>query len=168
MVFECLFLKGLNADGALAGLLRAEGVDVHSLEREYPIRVLNRCVDVTCAHLYPDLPIEDARLRLGRSFVQGFVQTLMGRVVAAGLPMLGPVRYLKRFPDHVLLDDSPLKVALVQLGERTFRMEFRNDFQVMSGFMSGVLLEWLKLARAEATITSERHSPMSFDLHITW
>ncbi|MFP2907598.1 DUF2378 family protein [Pyxidicoccus sp. 3LFB2] len=167
-VFEDLYLRGLHADGALANLLRAEGVELRSLDAEYPIRVVNRCLDVTCEYLYPDLPIEDARLRLGRIFVQGFVQTLMGRVVAAGLPMLGPVRYLKRFPDHVLMDGSPLRVTLVELGERTFRMEFRNEFQVQSGFMSGVLLEWLKLARAEATITTERHSPMSFDLHITW
>jgi uncharacterized protein (TIGR02265 family) len=167
-VFDCLFIKGLRADGALAELLRAEGVELRSLNAEYPIRVLNRCVDATCAHLYPDLELEDARLRLGRSFVQGFVQTLLGKAVAVGLPMLGPVRYLKRFPDNVLMDDSPLRVSLVQLGERTFRMEFRNEFQVLSGFMSGVLLEWLKLARAEATITTERHSPMSFDLHISW
>ncbi len=167
-VFECLFVRGLNADGALAELLLAEGVNLRDLEREYPIRVLNRCLDLTCAQLYPDLPVEDARERLGRAFVQGFVTTLMGRAVAAGLPLLGPVRYLRRFPDHVRLDDSPLRVTLVQLGERSFRMEFRNDFQVMSGFMSGVLLEWLKLTRVEATIATERQSPMSFDLHITW
>jgi uncharacterized protein (TIGR02265 family) len=167
-VFDFLFIKGLRADGALVELLRAEGVELRSLKPEYPIGVLNRCVDATCALLHPDLELEDARLRLGRIFVQGFVQSLMGKVVAAGLPLLGPVRYLKRFPDHVLMDGSPLRVQLVQLGERTFRMEFRNEFHVLSGFMSGVLLEWLKLARAEATITTERHSPMSFDLHISW
>ncbi|QSQ22381.1 DUF2378 family protein [Pyxidicoccus parkwayensis] len=167
-MFETLFVKGLRAEGVLADLLLAEGVDVRDLETEYPIRVLNRCVDVACGHLFPDLPLEDARLRVGRSFVQGFVQTLMGRVVAAGLPMLGPVRYLKRFPDHVLMDGSPLRVTLVQVGERSFRMEFRNEFLVMSGFMTGVLQEWLKLTHTEATITTERHSPMSFDLHIAW
>ena len=32
--------------------------------------------------LYPDLPLADARLRMGRIFVQGFIQTLLGRVVA--------------------------------------------------------------------------------------
>ena len=141
---------------ALGGDGRLGARQLQSLESEYPIRVLNRCVDVTCAHLYPDLEIEDARLRLGRSFVQGFVTTLLGRAVAVGLPMLGPVRYIKRFPDHVLMDGSPLRVTLVQLGERTFRMEFRNEFLVLSGFMAGLLLEWLKFHAFGAQQARER------------
>lgn len=168
MVFESLFVQGLRADGMLADLLRAEGVDVRNLKMEYPSRVLTQCVDVACAYLYPDLPLADARLRMGRIFVQGFIQTLLGRVVAVGMPMLGPVRYLKRFPDHLRMDSSPVRVMPVQVGERAFRMEFRNEVQVPPEFISGILLEGLKLARAEATITAEPLSPMSFDLHITW
>ena len=168
MLFEGLFIKGLRADATLTGLLLAEGVDLRHLRMEYPVRVLNRCVDVTCGYLYPDLPIEEARARLGRIFVRGFSEMLLGKVVVVSLPLLGPVRYLKRFPDHVRMDSSPLRVLPVQVGERAFRMEFRNEVQVTSGFMTGVLLEGMTLARAEATITAERHSPMSFDLHITW
>lgn len=168
MIFESLFVKGLHADGVLADLLLAEGVDVRALKMEYPIRVLNRCVDAACGHLYPDMPIEDARRHLGRVFVQGFGQMLLGRVVLVALPVLGPVRYLKRLPDHLRMDSSPLRVMPVQVGERAFRMEFRNEVQVTPDFMSGVLLEALRLTRTEATITIERHSPLSFDLHITW
>jgi uncharacterized protein (TIGR02265 family) len=166
--FDCLFVRGLKADRALSELLMVEGVDLRDLKREYPIRVMNRCVDVTCAHLFPDLPREEARQRLGRTFVQGFITTLLGRAVAAGLPLLGPVRFLKRLPDRLRMDSTPMKVTLVELGERSFRMEFRNEYPVMAGFMSGVILEWLKLTRAEATLTAEHHSPMSFDLHIRW
>lgn len=165
---ESLFVQGLRVDGALAEALRAEGVNVRALKGEYPLRVLNRCVDLACEHLYPDQPLESARRQLGRIFVQGFTQTLLGRVVVVGLPMLGPVRYLKRFPDHLRSDSSQLRVLSVQVGERAFRLEFRNEVLVMPEFMAGVLLEWLKLARTEAALTIERHSPMSFDLHITW
>ncbi|MBZ4418069.1 DUF2378 family protein [Myxococcus sp. RHST-1-4] len=168
MIFESLFVQGLRADGAFAEALLAEGVDVRALKLEYPMRVLNRCVDLARQHLYPDLPEEAAQRHLGRVFVQGFTQTLLGRVVVVGMPMLGPVRYLKRFPDHLRLDSSPLRVLPVQVGERAFRMEFRNEALVRPDFLAGVLLEGLKLARAEAAITVERHSLLSFDLHITW
>jgi uncharacterized protein (TIGR02265 family) len=168
MIFEGLFVHGLHVDGELAEALRAEGVDVRALKLEYPMRVLNRCVDLAHQHLYPGLSEDEAQRRLGRIFVQGFAQTLLGRVVVVGMPMLGPVRYLKRFPDHLRLDSSPLRVLPVQVGERAFRMEFRNEGLVRPEFMAGVLLEGLRLARTEANITVERHSLLSFDLHITW
>lgn len=168
MLFESLFIHGLKAEGALVEVLRAEGVDLRALKLEYPMRVFNRCVDRAGAHVYPGLPAEAARRQLGRVFIQGFAQTLLGKVVAVGMPLLGPVRYLKRFQDHLHMDSSPLRVTPVQVGERAFRMEFRNGVEATPDFMAGLLEEGLRYTRTEARIVPERLGPMSFDLHITW
>jgi uncharacterized protein (TIGR02265 family) len=168
MLFESLFIHGLRADAALAAQLRAEGVDLAALKLEYPVRVFNRCVERAGAHVYPGLPVEEARRQLGRVFIEGFAQTLLGKVVAVGMPLLGPVRYLKRFQDHLHMDSSPLRVTPVQLSERAFRMEFRNGVEVTPHFMAGLLEAGLRFTRTEARVVAEELSPMSFDLHITW
>ncbi|NMO19767.1 DUF2378 family protein [Pyxidicoccus fallax] len=168
VMFEALFLHGVRATEALEEAMRAEGVDLRALKPEYPWVTYNRCVDLTWKHLFPDLSAEQGRRELGRAFVRGFTRTLLGGAVVAGQPVLGPARYLKRFPDHLRLDSSRLRVTPIQVGERAFRMEFRNEIPVTPDFMVGVLEEGLRLTRTEANFTVERHSPMSFDLHIAW
>jgi uncharacterized protein (TIGR02265 family) len=167
-LFEGLLVHGLPRNEAFEQEMRQAGFDRDDLLPQYPLRLFRQCLDIACRHFYPGLTVEEGRKRLGQHFVQGFSQTVLGRVVGVSLPLLGPVRFLKKFPEHLRFDSSPILVNSVQMGERQFRMEFRTGVGLSPHFLRGILEESLRLTRANPAIRVVQSSPISFDLHITW
>lgn len=168
ILFEGLFVHGLPRNEAFEEEMREAGFDREDLLPRYPLRLFRQCLDIACKHFYPGLPVEEGRRRLGQQFVQGFSQTVLGRVVAVSVPLQGPVRFLKRFPEHLRFDSSPIFVNAVQLGERQFRLEFRTGVGLSPYFLRGILEEGLRMARVEPSFRVVQRSPLSFDLHIAW
>ncbi|ADO68830.1 DUF2378 family protein [Stigmatella aurantiaca] len=105
---------------------------------------------------------------MGHQFVQGFARTVLGGAVSAGIPLVGPVRFLKKFPEHLRFDTSPISVNSVQLGDRQFRLDFRASVDLSPFFLQGVVEEGLRLTRVVPVLRVARHSPISFTLHVTW
>ncbi len=168
ILFEGLFVHGLPRNEAFEAALRQAGFDRDDLLPQYPLRLFRQCMDIACRHFYPGLPIEEGRRRLGHHFIQGFGRTVLGGSVVVGLPMMGPVRFLKKFPEHLRFDTSPLSVKAVELSEREFRLEFRTGVDVAPFFLRGIVEESLRLTRVTPTIRVTKGTPFSFDLHITW
>lgn len=168
ILFEGLFVHGLPRNEALEEEMREAGFDRDDLLPQYPLRLFRQCLDIACRHFYPGLTVEEGRRRLGHHFVKGFCQTVLGRVVSVSVPLLGPVRFLKKFPEHLRFDSSPILVNVVQLGEQQFRMEFRTGVGLSPHFLRGILEEGLRMARCNPSIRVTQQSPISFDLHITW
>jgi uncharacterized protein (TIGR02265 family) len=168
-VLESLF-RGLQMQGHFLEELRAAGYDPFRPEPSYATQVMRRCLDVAQRHLFATASKEEGRRQLGRRFVQGFAETQLGKMVVSGLPLIGPVRYLRRFPEHVKMDTRErARVTSVQLDERRFRVEFRGDPFLTPDFMSGVLEEGLRLTGVEASLrTGAVHGPGSFDLLASW
>ncbi|MBF5041513.1 DUF2378 family protein [Aggregicoccus sp. 17bor-14] len=167
-VLESLF-RGLQVQGGFLDDLRQAGYDPFRPEVSYGTQVMRRCLDVAHRHLFPTLSKEEGRRQLGRRFVQGFAETQLGKMVVSGLPLIGPVRYLRRFPEHVKMDArEEARVTAVQLGERSFRMEFRGDAFLTPDFMSGVLEEGLRLTQVEPTLSAEARGRGDFDLLVSW
>jgi uncharacterized protein (TIGR02265 family) len=88
--------------------------------------------------------------------------------VTVTVPLLGPVRFLKKFPEHLRFDSSPILVNSVQVGERQFRLEFRTGVGLSPYFLRGILEASLRMTRVSPSIRVVQQSPISFDLHITW
>ncbi|MDY7232263.1 DUF2378 family protein [Hyalangium rubrum] len=168
ILFEGLFVHGLPRNEAFEAELRQAGFDRGDLLPQYPLRLFRQCMDIACRHFYPGLPVEEGRRKLGHHFVQGFTRTVLGGAVAVGMPLIGPVRFLKKFPEHLRFDTSPILVQAVEVGERSFRMEFRTGVGLSPHFLRGMLEEGLRMTRVNPTLRVVRHSPISFDLHITW
>jgi uncharacterized protein (TIGR02265 family) len=168
ILFEGLFVHGLPRNEPFEAEMREAGFDRDDLLPQYPLRLFRQCLDIACKHFYPGLTVEEGRRRLGQQFAQGFSQTVLGRVVSVSLPLLGPARFLKKFPEHLRFDSSPILVNAVQVGERQFRMEFRTGVGLSPYFLRGLLEEGLRMARATPAIRVTQPSPISFDLHITW
>jgi uncharacterized protein (TIGR02265 family) len=168
ILFEGLFVHGLPRDEAFEAELRETGFDRDDLLPQYPLSVFRQCLDIACRHFYPGLTVEEGRRRLGQQFVQGFGQTVLGRVVTVTVPLLGPVRFLKKFPEHLRFDSSPILVNSVQVGERQFRLEFRTGVGLSPYFLRGILEASLRMTRVSPSIRVVQQSPISFDLHITW
>jgi uncharacterized protein (TIGR02265 family) len=168
ILFEGLFVHGLPRDELLEAQLREVGFDREDLLPQYPLKLFRQCLDLACRHFYPGLTVEEGKRRLGQQFAQGFLQTVLGRVVSVSLPLLGPVRFLKKFPEHLAFDSSPIVVNVVQVSERQFRMEFRTGVGLSPHFLRGLLEEGLRMARSTPTVRVAQTSSISFDLHITW
>jgi uncharacterized protein (TIGR02265 family) len=168
ILFEGLFVHGLPRNEPFEAEMRGAGFDRDDLLPQYPLRLFRQGLDIAGKHFYPGLTVEEGRRRLGQLFVQGFGQTVLGRVVSVSVPLLGPVRFLKKFPEHLRFDSSPIVVNAVQVSERQFRMEFRTGVGLSPYFLRGVLEEGLKMARVTPAIRVAQTSPISFDLHITW
>jgi uncharacterized protein (TIGR02265 family) len=168
ILFEGLFVHGLPRNEMFEAALRELGFDRDDLLPQYPLRLFRQCLDTACRHFYPGLTVEEGRRRLGHQFVQGFSRTVLGASVAAGLPRVEPTRFLKKFPEHLRFDTSPILVKTVEVAERQYRLEFRTGVDLSPFFLRGMLEEGLRLTRVNPTIRVARHSPISFDLHITW
>jgi uncharacterized protein (TIGR02265 family) len=168
ILFEGLFVHGLSRNEAFEQELREAGFDRDDLLPQYPLSLFRKCLDIACRHFFPGLTVEEGRRRLGHHFVQGFSRTVLGGVVSVSMPLLGPVRFLKKFPEHLRFDSSPIMVNVVQAGERQFRMEFRTGVGLSPYFLRGILEESLRMTRVNPSIRVAQTSPISFDLHITW
>lgn len=168
ILFEGLFVHGLPRNAAFEAELREAGFDRDDLLPQYPLRLFRQCLDIACRHFYPGLTVEEGRRRLGQQFTQGFSRTVLGGVVSVSLPLLGPVRFLKKFPEHLRFDSSPILVNAVQVSERQFRLEFRTGVGLSPYFLRGILEEGLRMTRVNPNVRVVQNSPISFDLHITW
>jgi uncharacterized protein (TIGR02265 family) len=166
--FEGLFVRALVAEGALADALRAAGVDVRRLQPRYPIEIWNEALQVAWKHRYSHLAREAAYRELGRQLAHGFARTLVGRVVDMSLPLLGPERFVQRIPGFSRLDSFEYHVKVEPLGERRFRVSYREDPDAKPDFMAGLFEVGLRKTGVEPLVVVTRREPMGFDLDISW
>src|SRR6476469_5906822 len=94
--FEALFKYAVPMTPQLAAGLRGLGYDPDRPAPRYPSTVWYACMDVARQRQYGNLPPEQGLRELGRRSVEGFFETLVGKVIAVGLPMLGTEGALKR------------------------------------------------------------------------
>lgn len=167
-VFEGLFVRGLEADTQLTRALEQEGYDRRCPEVDYPVQVWRRCVTVARNLVYGHLGDEEAYRLLGRKLTEGFTQTLVGRVAAVAIPMVGPARVVERLPRYLAMMGRPdLEVQWVPLGERS-RSVHLPDVHNRPEFIAGAMEVALELAHVQPIITVAEQSPTGFRLLIRW
>jgi uncharacterized protein (TIGR02265 family) len=167
VIWEALFVRNLKPQGALRDELKAAGFDPERLEVSYPLSLFTHCVELVRKHLFPELTESQVYWELGRRTMEGFRSTLAGMVVTAGIPLLGPARYLKRIPDHAKVGGLKMDVTPVPVGEREHRLEFRRTL-VTPEFAAGLIEVGLELAKVKPHIEPRRVDAEGFDLHIRW
>lgn len=166
--FEGLFVRALAAEGAFADALRTVGVDVRRLQPRYPIEVWNEALEVAWRHRYSHLDREAAYRELGRQLAHGFSRTLVGKVVDVSLPLLGPERFVQRIPSLSRLDSFEYHVRVEPLGERRFRVSYREDPDAKPDFMAGLFEVGLRKTGAEPVVVVTMREPTGFDLEMSW
>lgn len=167
--FVGLFEKGLRVqDGPLADALRDVGYDLHRPRGEYPITVWNEALQVAWKHLWPEKSYEQAYRDFGRRFFDGFAQTLVGSVLAIGLPVLGPERFLKRLPQYMKVDTYSYRVEAQEQGPRHWMLVFRNDPDAKPDFIAGLVESCMLRMGTQATVDVTLREPTNFDLTVRW
>jgi uncharacterized protein (TIGR02265 family) len=167
-VFEGLFVRGLEPNSQLMRALAAEGYDPKCPEVEYPVQVWKRCVALARDLAYGPLGDADAYRLLGRKLTEGFSNTLVGRVAAVALPMLGPARVMERLPRYLaMMGRSDLEVQMLSVSERARRVTI-PDTHNRPEFVAGALEVALERAHSQPIITVEDRSHLGFRLLVRW
>ena len=168
-VMEGLFVRGLHADGKLAEGLLSLGYDIRKPELNYPVLTYQRCVNLARQELFSHLSDEEAYRLLGRKLITGFLETLVGRVVAVAMPMIGPARVVDRLPRYLaMMGRTDLEVTMTPVTERSRRIYLPDRYN-RPEFLAGGLEVGLEQANApQALVTVEERSLEGYRLFLRW
>lgn len=167
-MFEGLFLRGPPPDEALLRELREGGYDHSAPRNAYPIAVWVHCMDVLWRRRHPALERFPAWTAIGRTFIEGYFETFIGRLIAVTLPFMSPRRFLDRVPNYMR---TGLKETLVDVdwtGPTSVVITIDGATEGSAHIMVGVLDVCLQrlgvLARFEAIATGLGTSRLT----VTW
>lgn len=167
--FEGLFVRALQVSGPAVNELKAAGFDPAKMEIAYPVEVWRRCLDVAAKAYYPLLSAEKADFELGYRLVDGYLETLIGRVIGATFPLLGPDALCTRLPRFML---SGVKgqgrfpeVAKVEDGHYRFTM---FGSRPVPWFTAGSVTRVLAKTGVTPRVSVAATTPDSFTLEIRW
>lgn len=114
--------------------LRALGLDFDRLQPAYSLHVWEQTVRVVARALFPSMSPEDAWRRLGREFVPGYTETLLGRALLGMARIVGPRRLMERIGRNLR---SGGNFAVV-----TTHVVSANEVEVESSIDAPFLAEW--------------------------
>ena len=165
--FEALFELVLHPEGAFREALREVGYDPRRPEDSYPLRVWRAALHVACRFAHPERTEAQAYRELGRQVIQGLAQTLVGRVFALAVPMLGAARCVAKLPTYLRSSRPDLHVEVRALDVRLWEVEIR-DPQPLPEFVAGSVEGILQLARVVPLVQIEAQQPGAYRLRVSW
>ncbi len=143
-MFDGLFTVALKPSGAFSEALKARGFDPDRPEPEYPLAVWHDCLDVAWQQLYPLESRERAWWLLGERFLEGYLQTLVGRLIGAALPLLSARTFVTRSPRFVATGLQGAALELVWQGERDAVVHLTNLPPPSAHLTAGVVTVCMK------------------------
>jgi uncharacterized protein (TIGR02265 family) len=165
--FEGLFENVLRPAGAFREALREVGYDVRNPQDSYPLSAWRAALRLARAHAHPELTEAQAYRALGREVIQGLAQTLVGRVFALAVPMLGPARCVAKLPTYLRSSRPDMKVVARALDLRLWEVEI-VDRDPLPDFVAGSVEAILQLARVVPQVEVEMQGPGAYRLRVSW
>jgi uncharacterized protein (TIGR02265 family) len=171
-MFEGLFRLALDVrpDSAFADELRAVGFDLRDLKSRYDKDVWTASLDVAARHQYPELERYVAWRQLGRDFIAGYFETMIGRLIAVVLPLTSPERFLQNVPAFVRTGTSGVTTDVdLNADARTATLTFDGPHAGSSALMAGVVevcFERMKVAGG--TFTPRQLEGTASALEVRW
>lgn len=165
--FEALFVRGLEVTGPLEQSMRERGFDRRVPQPRYEAKVLEDCLDLArVAHL-GNLGDEEGMRELGRRFVVGFRDTLVGTVLTAALPLLGPRRMLAQVPKRLVRVRKDLELELESNEGDVLVLRGKDPRPRLGAFFAGVIEQGLEVAGAKGHAIRVEPRPDGYRLHVT-
>jgi uncharacterized protein (TIGR02265 family) len=161
--FEGLFQRALKPDGAFADELCAAGYDLRRPHPKYPTRVWRACLEIALRHAHPGKPREEGMRALGHAFIAGFFDTIIGRLVAVALPLLGPERITQKFPKYWEATRPGVKIETIVENPNRHRLLFR-DPHPMPDFVAGIIEAALQRAGKNIRVEVGMRTAIGFEI----
>jgi uncharacterized protein (TIGR02265 family) len=151
----------------IAGM-RARGLDPERPLRDaYPMETFVEVVHFVAGRLHPQLELEAAVARVGRDFMDGFGQTMIGRAMLAMMRVIGPQSALRRVTQEFRTGNNYSETRLTQRGPSEFEL-WVNELQ-MPGWYVGIVGRGLELAGARSTsVTLLRKEEVGGTFRVAW
>jgi uncharacterized protein (TIGR02265 family) len=139
---ESLFLRGLR--GRLTARckerLRQAGLDVDGkLEPSYPLEQWKEFLRLVARELYPVHPAEAAYRELGMRFMDGFLETFIGKATMSVLRVLGPHRAVMRLSHNLRAGNNFSQVEVTVHGPMDVEVWLNDVFADHPAFTEGLL-----------------------------
>lgn len=167
-MFEGLYVRVLKPSGAFREDLLRAGFDVAAVKPEYPMEVWVACLDVTARHRHPGLERFAAWRLIGRDFITGFLETIVGRLVAVTLPFLSPKTFIERAPRFMRMGVKELESAVEWRGPRMALVSLNGPHQGTAFVMAGVMEVCLRRLGVEPTVEPSSGAGDASRLLISW
>lgn len=126
---------------------RALGIDPVRLEPAYPVETYVAMQRLAVEVFAGDLPFSLGIETLGRRFVDGYGETLMGRAVLLSLKLLGPKRTLERLTRMLSTGTSFFETRLTQASPGVWHLWLNRV--TYAGWYVGLVRRGLELAGAQ-------------------
>jgi uncharacterized protein (TIGR02265 family) len=133
----------------------------------YPLRTWCEVLEVLRMDRFSALPEALGYRALGHAFLDGFAETVVGRVICLMLPWMGPERMLISFPRYAAHGRPDARIEMKPAGERCWRAHVHMPGSVPE-FTAGVLERGLNRTGATGTVTVENVQGEDFDLVARW
>lgn len=134
--FDAL-VAGLGPHGSAWAELRAAGFDPAEPREGWPVEVFHASVQVLRRHRFGALPEAEGLRRTGHLWVEGYLATPVGQVIAAGLRGTTPEQALRRLVQHVKTARHDAAIQLEGVTERSWRLRLMQA-EVLPDFNQGV------------------------------
>lgn len=165
--FDGLFGHVLRPQGAFAAGLCQVGYDPELPRDYYPLEVWRAALEVAWHHAHPQLSSTQAYRLLGHQFVQGFAQTVVGRVFAATAPLIGVEHCLARLPAYLRAGRTDMRLELRALAPHTWHA-LVEDPRPLPDFVAGVIEEVLRLTDVRPSVEVETQDGSRYTLLVRW
>lgn len=146
--FEGLFTRALDPDPGFADELRSAGFDLSHPEPRYPTRIWHACLEIARRRTFPALSRDEGFRRLGHLYIEGFFETILGKVIAVAMPILGVQRTIPRIPRMWKSAQPTMQIDLQKSGEKEWTLSLREP-GMLPDFCAGLI-------EAAATPTREK------------
>jgi uncharacterized protein (TIGR02265 family) len=167
---EALFVRELGTSLSYLGRLRLceAGLELdRPLEVSYALEEWKTFVHVASAVVYPNLSPVEAHWWMGIHFLEGYLQTFTGRVVAELAPVLGPRHMLERIGRDLRSGNNFSEVRLVEYTPRHFELWMNDVLDDVPSFAAGFILRAQQLAGARGVhvdVASYDGTACTFDI----
>ena len=146
---EALFVRELGSSltHIARRLLREAGLNLdRPLAVSYSLEQWKTFVRIASELLYPHLSPAEAHWWMGIHFMEGYLQTTMGRVVAELAPVLGPRRMLERLGQALRSGNNFSEVRVEEHSPRYVELWVNDVLDEHSSFAAGFILRGQQMA----------------------
>lgn len=138
-MFEGLFVRALKVEEPLTTRLRECGFDLANPKPRYPMRVWEQCIDATIVAQQLGPTREAAWVEMGRRFIDGYFQTLVGKFISTSLPFLNTKSFMPRVPRFMTTGLDGVAISMVWNSPREATLTILGPGYIAGSFMSGIL-----------------------------
>ena len=169
-LFEGMFIRTIQPDEAFTEELRAAGFDLKKIQPRYSPSVWRKALEIARRRLFADRPEERGFRDLGIRFVEGYFETIIGKIISIPLSLVSPERLVQRLPKTWKTARPDVRVdAPLKEGDQRWRVRFHDQHSV-PGFVAGIVEGASKRTtlRGGMNVEIERVNSGGFDLVIWW